>query len=235
MSSDMTTTETLESLADKINTEHIRTVEHAGKAIEHACRAGEWLLKAKAQVTHGEWLPWLQANVQFSQRTAQGYIRVSKNLPKLEEKRNAVADLSLRNALKALASPVLDGSIESENEAHADMCEAIQRCVDAGDAHDTLLRTVKQEHLNLIAVFLKIKEEVEDKRLDWTALRDPSDAISVFFDFAFSVDKHMDPMGDHFMEIRERLEPARMEFLEVIGSEEGKDRMQAAFEQRLSR
>ncbi len=91
----------LEGLAGRINEAHSLTVEHA-------CRAGEWLLQAKRHVQHGEWQAWLADNVQFSDRTARGYMRVAKNLPKLEENGNVVADLPLREALKYLASPKVD-------------------------------------------------------------------------------------------------------------------------------
>jgi hypothetical protein len=105
MNGGMTTIDTLESIADRINEQHTRAVEHAGKAIEHACRAGEWLIEAKRQVRHGEWQAWLADNVRFSDRTARGYMRVAKNLPKLEENGNGVADLPLREALAHLAEP----------------------------------------------------------------------------------------------------------------------------------
>ncbi len=54
----------LEGLAGRINEAHSLTVEHAGKAIEHTCRAGEWLLQAKRQVRHGEWQSWLRVAVE---------------------------------------------------------------------------------------------------------------------------------------------------------------------------
>ena len=224
----------LDSLARDINAEHCRVLDHASKAIEHARRAGEWLLKAKAQVKHGEWLPWLQANVPFSHRTAQGYIRVAKNFPKLEGKANAVAHLSLRGALKALASPVMDGSPESEAEAYADAMEAMKIAVVAGKEADRRRRAIAKEHAGIISACCAIKTDAEERGLDWSVLRDPSEPVWVIFEFAFCVEENMDPLGDHFMEIRERLEPARLEFLEVIASEAGKARMRAVAGQRLS-
>ena len=41
-------------------------------------RAGEMLLEAKSNCQHGEWLPWLKANVQFSQPQAWRYIEFAK-------------------------------------------------------------------------------------------------------------------------------------------------------------
>jgi hypothetical protein len=48
-------------------------------------------------------LPWLKANVKFSERTAQAYMRVAKRWPELETKAQHVADLPYREALKCLA------------------------------------------------------------------------------------------------------------------------------------
>ena len=53
----------LVSLASDINREHQFAFGKAREALEHARRAGELLIQAKAGVPHGEWLPWLAANV----------------------------------------------------------------------------------------------------------------------------------------------------------------------------
>src|SRR5262249_7175396 len=66
-----------------------------------AIAAGDLLLKAKAQLKHGGWLDWLKANCEISERTVQAYMRLAR-LP--VEKRNAVADLPLREALSAIRS-----------------------------------------------------------------------------------------------------------------------------------
>jgi hypothetical protein len=71
-------------------------------AVAHAVRAGELLLSAKANVPHGEWLAWIDANCKFTARTATGYMRIAL-LPRPKQQR--VADLSLRQALDVLAEP----------------------------------------------------------------------------------------------------------------------------------
>lgn len=94
------------NIAADIRREHQAAQACAGQAVEHAKRAGELLVEAKAAVPHGEWLPWLTTNVAFSERTAQGYMRIARELPKLEgEKAQRVADMPLRDALQALAEP----------------------------------------------------------------------------------------------------------------------------------
>jgi hypothetical protein len=72
------------------------------QAVEHAIAAGELLIEAKKQVKHGEWQTWLMANCDISERTVQAYMKLAR-APL--EKRNAVADLPLREALASIAKP----------------------------------------------------------------------------------------------------------------------------------
>jgi hypothetical protein len=95
----------LRDLARRINQEHDSAKAAFTRGFEHALRAGELLLEAKAKVKHGEWLPWLKANCSISQRTAQLYMRVVRERPQLEAKNASLADLTLEDAAKQLATP----------------------------------------------------------------------------------------------------------------------------------
>lgn len=75
----------------------------AGSAI---LEIGKRLVEAKAQLSHGEWLPWLEEKVAFSERSAQQYMRLWKEYGKSA----LSADLSISKALVLLALP------ESERE-----------------------------------------------------------------------------------------------------------------------
>ena len=116
----------LTDLAELANREH-RACETALQAgLQHALNAGQALTEAKAQCPHGEWLPWLQEHFEGSERTAQAYMRVAREWPALQadQKRNGVADLSYREALKALAEPVDDdppAKTENPYRQHLDM------------------------------------------------------------------------------------------------------------------
>ena len=59
-----------------------------GQANEHARQAGVLLLQQKAALPHGEWLPWLAANVSFSARTAARYMNTAAPAPKLDRLTN---------------------------------------------------------------------------------------------------------------------------------------------------
>lgn len=72
----------LAAISLEIAAEHEKAQASATAAVAHAIRAGELLLRAKEQLPHGQWLPWLSANCSFSERTAQRYIRAAAPEPK---------------------------------------------------------------------------------------------------------------------------------------------------------
>ena len=94
----------LPTLASQINAEHEACEKSARSAIVHAMRAGELLIEAKAQVEHGQWLPWLQDNFSGSARTSQTYIRVARHRGELESNTQTSAHLSIDAAVRMLAS-----------------------------------------------------------------------------------------------------------------------------------
>jgi hypothetical protein len=94
----------LTDLAARIRAEHTAVATALKDSVKHAIVAGELLIEAKAQVSHGQWLPWLRDHCTISERTAQLYIRVAKNRVEVEAKiRNDVADLTLSEAAAVLA------------------------------------------------------------------------------------------------------------------------------------
>lgn len=66
------------SLAERINAEHRACALAAGAALRHAIRCGGLLREAKAGVGHGGWLPWLAQHFEGAPRTAQHYMRMSR-------------------------------------------------------------------------------------------------------------------------------------------------------------
>ena len=99
----------LAELAAAINAEHQAAERTARKAIEHAKAAGEKLLLAKAQVEHGQWLPWLSAHCpELADRTARAYMQLARNWGTLKTKTATVANLTINDALKLLNAPEPD-------------------------------------------------------------------------------------------------------------------------------
>lgn len=97
---------TLTELAEAANESHQRCEQAARTAVEHAIRAGEALAAAKAAVPHGGWSDWLKTNIRFSQRSAQLYMKVAREVPKLTgAKAQRVAHLGLSEVSQMLATP----------------------------------------------------------------------------------------------------------------------------------
>jgi hypothetical protein len=88
--------------AAQINAEHRKAEAAAQSAIEHARIAGNLLNEHKARCAHGEFTRWLAENIEFSERTAQGYMAIAREWGKLESKTQRVADFSVRGALRKL-------------------------------------------------------------------------------------------------------------------------------------
>lgn len=74
---------------------------HAKATLAAAISAGEKLIEAKALVVHGEWLPWLKANVAISERSAQAYMRLARNKDEVTKSAGS-ADLTIDAATKVL-------------------------------------------------------------------------------------------------------------------------------------
>jgi hypothetical protein len=95
----------LKDLATQIIEEHARAQEMARASVRHALRTGELLLEAKRSVGHGSFEIFVRRYCKLAPRTAQAYMRLFREWPKLPaEKAQRVADLSLRDALSAIAT-----------------------------------------------------------------------------------------------------------------------------------
>ena len=78
---------------------HNEIAGHLKMSLEKAIRIGELLTEQKAGLKHGAWLPWIKANLPFSDRTARVYVRCFENKDKLAE------SATLASAMKLLAGP----------------------------------------------------------------------------------------------------------------------------------
>jgi hypothetical protein len=89
-------------LAARITAEHSAVSIALSDSVRHAVAAGEMLIEAKAQVPHGQWLPWLRDNCTMSERTAQLYMRCAKSREDIEKRMGGGADLTLAEAAAML-------------------------------------------------------------------------------------------------------------------------------------
>jgi hypothetical protein len=107
----------LDELAQRIKEEHSNVASALQQGFMHAGAAGDLLIQAKGKVGHGKWLPWLRDECKISMRTASLYMRLAKNRGGIESQiGNAVADLTLRGAMKLL-SPARQSDPHAEEMA----------------------------------------------------------------------------------------------------------------------
>ena len=90
--------EVQERTIEEITGEILRLKEDAGNAI---IGIGKRLVEAKGMLSHGGWLPWLTEKVEFSERTAQNFMRLAREWSNPQ----ALADLGATKALTLLALP----------------------------------------------------------------------------------------------------------------------------------
>lgn len=72
------------------------------QGITAAIEIGERLIEAKAQLKHGEWLPWLREKIGIPERSASRFMQLARECPKSAK----LADLGVSKALALLALPV---------------------------------------------------------------------------------------------------------------------------------
>src|SRR5262249_23358955 len=129
--------------ADKAKTVAVRQANVVSRAI----KAGELLKEAKAKLPHGEWLSWLKKQCELSQRTAQRYMKLAEDKPKLEQKQReksaTVADLTLNQAVGLLKPPPNPSDLY--DKAEANLIKKLQD-LSAEDAVDLVERAQRMIH-----------------------------------------------------------------------------------------
>ena len=83
---------------ETITAEIIQLKHDAGHAI---IGIGQRLIEAKAMLPHGEWLPWLEERVEYSERVAQKFMKLAREW----SNPNTLSDLGASKALALLALP----------------------------------------------------------------------------------------------------------------------------------
>lgn len=180
---------------DAITAEIIALKQDAGNAI---LAIGERLIEAKNMLDHGQWCAWLSEKVEFSERTAQRFMRLAK------EWRNpsALSDLGATKALALLALPaeererfitefhVVDGEEKSVGEMTTRELETAVRERDAARLEAEKARAEAQSageirakmeaDMNALkACFQSAQEELETARAELKRLRDQPVDVAV--------------------------------------------------------
>lgn len=79
-------------------------LDQLGKsALDKAAEAGHLLTECKAGLDHGAWLPWLEENFTFTDRTAQRWMKLAEDMATGKLKNDTVSDLGLTEAYRLLS------------------------------------------------------------------------------------------------------------------------------------
>jgi DNA repair exonuclease SbcCD ATPase subunit len=139
----------------------------AGTAI---IEIGNRLIEAKEQLKHGEWLPWLSEKVDFSESSAQNFMRIAREYSNPQ----ALGDLGVQKALALLALPPSEreGFVEETHEVNGDektvtemsareLEQAVKERTEAIKAKEAAERIAKESE-EKISELLKQRKQAED-------------------------------------------------------------------------
>lgn len=131
------------------------------KAQTGACliEIGRRLIRAKELLSHGDWLPWLENEVEFSERTAQRFMKVAENY----SNPTPVSDLGMSKALSLLMLP------EAEREefiAQPHEVNGVQKTVAEMSKRELeqLIRERDEAQRKCAALAKEMNEQIEEQR-----------------------------------------------------------------------
>jgi DNA repair exonuclease SbcCD ATPase subunit len=172
----------------------IRNLTYAAKQLTlfYAVEIGRRLVEAKELVAHGEWLNWLETETEFSQPTANRFMRVYNeyaadqgSLFGAETKYSTLNNLSISNALRLLAVP------EEEREEFA--------------------REVDAEHLSSRELEAAIRERDEAKRALEAEIARRAEVVAPYEEKVRELERAVGDAGPY----RERAEAAEAKLREA--------------------
>jgi len=129
------------------------------QAVGNFIEIGHRLNEAKAQLSHGDWLPWLNDKVEFSERTAQNLMRIAREYtnPQL------VSDLGMQKAILMIGMGTEEEREEFASVPHA-TASGVEKTVD-----DMTAKELQQVLAELAAVKAQHAEEVQQLTLQLEA------------------------------------------------------------------
>lgn len=210
-----------------------RTIEAITGEILDAKRAGgeailtigRCLIEAKDMLRHGEWLPWLNEQVELSERTAQKFMKLAREW----SNPNTLADLGASKALMLLALPEgerdafledhnvidmsarqLEQAIKERDEARAAAEQAAADQRTAEQARDKMAEDMKFLNVRLAGAKEDREQAMQDvarleKELAELKARPVEVAVETVVDQA-AIDK---ARADAIAEMQEKLDKAR--------------------------
>ena len=121
---------------ETITSEILGLKKTAGEAI---LAIGHRLIEAKSLLAHGEWLPWLTEQVEFSERSAQTYMRLAREWSNPQ----TLADLGAAKVLVLLSLPELEreaflAEVPAEDMSVRELKKAIRERNEAQQAQEKM-------------------------------------------------------------------------------------------------
>ncbi len=148
---------------DMINIEHRLARNKANEAVQHAVNCGLMLLQVKASKQHGQWLPWLDGEIEAGRlavkdRQVRSYMQLASNW---QRDANLLEAPSIRQALELFsdkpdATEQPDLLIELEAERAARIAAEQEAAAERADKLDSAMARCKAEE--------KISEEARRTR-----------------------------------------------------------------------
>ena len=155
-------------------TTEIRTLTKAAQrmALEYGVEIGRRLHEAKEMLPHGEWSKWLKTEVEFSQSTANNFMRLFDayaddqiTLDGATTKSQALGNLSITKALRLLALP--EEEREEFIEAHdveSLSTRELERLLKEKELAEKLAEQAREELRNRNAALESAKQEAEEAK-----------------------------------------------------------------------
>ncbi len=84
---------------EEITKYHLETISHLKSGFESAVIVGEILTRVKGALKHGEWLPWIETRLPFSQRSAWDYMAAFDQQLDIRPKLEAASNLNWRSLI----------------------------------------------------------------------------------------------------------------------------------------
>lgn len=127
---------------------------------------GRRLTEAKKIVRHGQWTKWLKERVDYSQRTANNFMKIYEQYGKsgLAEKSQSIADLSYTQALALLEIPAekREEFVEKENAKDLtikELQEKVKALTTESETAKSKLSEAEQKYKNLVEQSTRDLEE----------------------------------------------------------------------------
>lgn len=168
---------------------------------------GKRLNEAKAQLGHGEWLPWLREKVDISERSAQDFMRLAREYSKSAE----IADLGAAKALALLALPV---SEREEFAAQKHTVDGVEKSVSEMTAKELKKAIEERDEAQKRAEELEreLEDQLEEQRRVYDVdMADVQEKLEAAEDRADALKKELEELRAKPVEVAVEVDEAAVE------------------------